>query len=142
MASEQNHNKVIVAYKIRLDDKTVVEEVPEKSPFEFVPGQHEVIPAFEEALAGKTAGDVLRFSVEAAEGYGERNEELVQRLPTEAFDGGDELEAGERFTCETEDGTPVAFLAREVGDGHVLADFNHPLAGLRLHFEVKVLAVE
>ena len=142
MASEQKPKKVVVAHKIHLDDETVVEEVPEERPFEFVPGQHEVIPAFEDALQGKAAGDVLSFSVEAAEGYGERNEELVQRLPKEAFDGGDELEPGERYTCETEDGTPVAFFAREVGDGHVLADFNHPLAGLRLHFEVKVLAVE
>jgi FKBP-type peptidyl-prolyl cis-trans isomerase SlyD len=142
MSSEQKASKITVAYVIRLDDQTVVEQVDEQSPFEFVPGQSEVIPAFEEAVAGKPAGDELRFSVEPADGYGERNEELVQKIPTEAFEEGEDLEVGERYTAETVDGTPVAFLAREVGDGHVLADFNHPLAGQKLHFEVKVLAVE
>ena len=74
------------------------------------------------------------------EGYGVRNESLVQELPRDAFQGVERVEPGMQFEARTERG-PLLVTVVEVAGDRVRIDGNHPLAGQTLHFDVSVLEV-
>ena len=73
------------------------------------------------------------------EGYGEYNENMVQRVPKEVFVGVDDLEVGMRFIADTDMG-PLPVVITEVGESDVVVDGNHMLAGQQLLFNVEVVA--
>jgi FKBP-type peptidyl-prolyl cis-trans isomerase SlyD len=132
---------VCLDYTLRLDNDEVVDTSEEREPIEFVQGQRQIVPGLEDALYGMEAGDGKSVVVEPAEGYGERNPEASQDVPRDAFQEGAELEPG--MPIQVSDGsgrTATAFVA-EVGDDAVKLDFNHPLAGETLHFDVEVVDV-
>jgi FKBP-type peptidyl-prolyl cis-trans isomerase SlyD len=85
-------------------------------------------------------GDTAKLTVEADEGYGPHQDELVKPIPKENFPNDVPLQPGMVFQGTGPHG-PVAIRVKAVEDDKVLADFNHPLAGERLHFEVTVAAV-
>jgi FKBP-type peptidyl-prolyl cis-trans isomerase SlyD len=94
----------------------------------------------EKALEGRQAGDRLNVAVEPAEGYGERDDRLVQQVPRRQF-GGANVQPGMQFHAQTSQGQArVVTVTRIVGD-MVTVDGNHPLAGEKLHFEVEVTDV-
>ncbi|MGB1220725.1 MAG: FKBP-type peptidyl-prolyl cis-trans isomerase, partial [Alcanivoracaceae bacterium] len=103
-------------------------------------GHGNIIPGLENALVGKAAGDKMDVTVEPAEGYGERHEQLIQQVPRTAFEGVDTLEPGMQFQAETGMG-PRLFTITEVGGEEVTVDGNHPLAGETLNFAVEVTEV-
>jgi FKBP-type peptidyl-prolyl cis-trans isomerase SlyD len=82
----------------------------------------------------------MKVSVAPAEGYGEKNDELVQPVPLSAFEGIESIEPGMQFQAETPNGPQVVRVI-EVGDESVTIDANHPLAGETLHFDVEVIDV-
>jgi len=132
---------VCLDYTLRLEDDEVVDASEDREPIEFVQGQRQIVPGLEDALYGMEVGDEKSVVVEPAEGYGERNPEASQDVPRDAFQEDVELEAG--MPIQVSDGsgrTATAFVA-EVGDDSVKLDFNHPLAGETLHFEVEVVDV-
>jgi FKBP-type peptidyl-prolyl cis-trans isomerase SlyD len=74
------------------------------------------------------------------EGYGERDEELVQSVARQMFEGVDELEIGMQFRARRGEGVQVFTVAEIEGD-QVILDGNHPLAGVMLNFDVTVVGV-
>ena len=84
----------------------------------------------------KPSGDSFELNVDAADAYGEYDEDLVQKVPGELFDGM-EVAEGDTFVADTDDGhRPVTVV--EVAEDFVKVDANHPLAGVNLHFNVTV----
>ena len=135
-------SKVGCAYTLSLKDGSAVDASSREEPFLFVVGQQDVFPAFENAFIGKETGQSFSFEVEPEDGYGARDPQLIQEFPMEAFGDDAELELGEQYVAETEDGMPVSFRVEAINEGSVTADFNHPLAGEKLRFEIEVLSVE
>jgi len=131
---------VSIDYTLKIDSGEVVDESAAGEPLEFVFGRGQMIPGLEQRLADMEQGQRAAITVEAAEAYGRRNEELLSDLPRDSFPEDAELRAGMVFNAETPHG-PVRFRVREVRDDTVVADFNHPLAGERLHFDVTISAV-
>lgn len=111
-----------------------------QEPLYYLHGAGNIIPGLEKALEGKTVGDKLNVSVKAAEAYGERNEEMVQKLPSSMFSGVDSIEPGMEFHAETEHGLQVVTVTA-VEDDEVTIDGNHPLAGVDLTFDVEIAEV-
>ncbi len=109
-----------------------------REPLIYLEGAQNIIGGLENALNDKDAGDALKVSIEAAEGYGEINEELVQPVPRTAFEGVDSIEPGMQFQAQTPGGPQVVRVV-EVSDETVTIDANHPLAGQTLHFDVEVV---
>nr|MBX2840608.1 peptidylprolyl isomerase [Flammeovirgaceae bacterium] len=102
---------------------------------------------FETYLKGKTVGDEFDFSVPSDEAYGPINEEAVVAVdrnnlnfPTKEQED-EMLQIGRTLPMQDQEGNPLNGLIQEITEEYVRMDFNHPLAGVNLHFSGKVLEV-
>src|SRR5215471_420633 len=132
---------VSLEYTLTLDDKSVVESNVGAKPLTYTQGSHQLPPVLEQALEGMAVGDTKQVTVAPADGYGEMDPKAVQEvqkqmIPPEA------LKVGTRLQGKTPSGQMVYPLVAEIKDDTVILDFNHPLAGKTLHFDVKVLDVQ
>lgn len=132
---------VSIHYTLTDDDNNTLDTSRERNePLAYLHGQGNIIPGLEKALVDHEEGDTLKVTVEAAEAYGERQEDMIQQVPRDAFGEGVELAPGMQFQAET-DGGPRMFTISKVEGDDITIDANHPLAGRRLHFDVEVTAV-
>ena len=109
-------------------------------------GAGQLAPAIEARLIGLAEGTRARFELAAGEAFGERNPEMLQRvkraLLDELGDPDQTYSVGDVIEFPTPDGTgSYAGLVREVGEDWLLFDFNHPLAGQPVSFEVQIIGV-
>ncbi len=132
-----NNTVVSIHYTLKDDAGVIIDSSEGAEPLVYLHGAQNIIPGLEKELEGKTTGDTLQVTIEAADAYGEVNENLIQTVPSNLFQGVDKLEVGMQFQAETPDGTQVITIAAVDGDD-VTIDGNHPLAGERLHFNVDV----
>lgn len=128
---------VSIHYKLTNDDGQVIQESGGGEPLSYVHGAGNIIPGLESALAGKSTGDKLNVSVDPDEGYGARNDALVQELPRQVFEGVEDIQEGMQFQAHSEQGTHVITVTKVDGE-RITVDGNHPLAGQTLNFEVEV----
>jgi FKBP-type peptidyl-prolyl cis-trans isomerase SlyD len=136
----QDKAYVELEYSLTLDSGEVVDRSAEGKPLGFIFGANQIIPGLENKLLGMEAGQSAKLVVEAAEGYGERDDSLVQELPRKHFPEGMDIQPGMIFQATTPSG-PATLRVIEVAEERIKADFNHPMAGERLTFDVKVLDV-
>ena len=129
---------VSIAYQVRTEDGVLVDEAPANQPLQYLQGHNNLVVGLENALEGKSVGDKFEVRVKPEEGYGEYNENMVQRVPKDVFVGVEDLEVGMRFIADTDMG-PLPVVITEVGDTDVVVDGNHMLAGQELHFTVEVV---
>jgi len=132
---------VSLEYTLTLDDKSVVETNVGAKPLTYTHGSHQLIPGLEKALEGMTVGDTKQVTVAPAEGYGEMDPKALQEVQKQLIPP-DALKVGTRLQGKTPNGQTVYPLISEIKDDTVVLDFNHPLAGKTLHFDVKVLDVQ
>ncbi|MDG2940341.1 peptidylprolyl isomerase [Bisgaard Taxon 10/6] len=130
---------VSIAYQVRTEDGVLVDEAPANQPLEYLQGHNNLVIGLENALEGKEVGDKFEVRVKPEEGYGEYNENMVQRVPKDVFVGVDELAVGMRFIADTDMG-PLPVVITDVAETEVTVDGNHMLAGQELHFTVEVVA--
>jgi len=109
--------------------------------FAYLHGANNIVPGLENALTGKTSGDKLKVNVPPDQGYGERDERLMQVIQRDAFGTEDKIEPGQQFHAQAPSGTPLVVTVTQVEDDNVTIDCNHPLAGETLNFDVEVLDV-
>jgi FKBP-type peptidyl-prolyl cis-trans isomerase SlyD len=107
-------------------------------PIEYVHGYGMLVPGLEAALAGMKAGESKDIVVSAEEGFGEHDEELVLEIERTEFPDPPNVKEGDEFVAESPDGDEVVMRVVEVKDDSVMVDANHPLAGITLHYSVKV----
>ena len=108
-------------------------------PLSYIHGLGMIVPGLEAALLGKSAGDEIKVAVAPKDGYGPRREGLVQKVSRDEFPDGD-LEVGMRFRSHGPGGTRILTVAA-LDEDTVTLDGNHPLAGVTLNFDVKVVSV-
>jgi FKBP-type peptidyl-prolyl cis-trans isomerase SlyD len=127
-------------------EKTHVESTGNDNPLVFLFGAGNMLPEFEKNLEGKSAGDSIEFSIHAGNAYGENDAEALAQIPLDVFktDGVVDLEllqTGNIVPLMDNDGNRMNGKVVKVDEDTVLMDFNHPLAGHDLHFEVTVIDV-
>lgn len=134
-------NKVAtIAYTLKDDQGTLIDQADKNQPFAFILGVGNIIPGLENALEGKSAGDQVSVTIEPAQAYGERDDNLKQTLSKEMFEGVDEVKPGMQFHAQTNQGMSVVTVTEVEGE-KITIDGNHPLAGITLNFDVDVLEV-
>jgi FKBP-type peptidyl-prolyl cis-trans isomerase SlyD len=131
---------VSIHYKLTNDNDQVIQESTAAEPLSYIHGAGNIIPGLESALSGKSSGDKLKVSVNPEQGYGARNDALIQELPRKVFEGIDDIQEGMQFQAQSEQGTQVITVTNVDGD-RITVDGNHPLAGQVLNFEVEVDSV-
>ncbi len=107
------------------------------APLEFIVGSGSIIPGLENAIKNMSKGESAKIDVPAAEAYGERNPEAMETLPKEQFAGID-LEKGMQLYGQSEDGQTVMVTVADFDENSVTVDYNHPLAGKDLTFDVTI----
>ncbi len=139
VASEKN--VVGIEYEVKEAGTDVIADSNKgHKPLEFITGKDQIIPGLEKALIGMEEGESADILVKAADAYGERNEEAVQTLPREQFEGVD-LKEGMTLYGQAENGQQTQVIVKSFNDKEVTVDFNHPLAGKDLMFSVKIASV-
>ncbi len=134
------HSVATITYTLTDNDGNIIDQAGKDSPFIFIHGIGNIIPGLENALAGKTSGDQLNVAIEAADAYGERDDNMVQVLNKDMFQGVDDVRPGMQFHAQTNHGMSVVTVTEVSGD-EVTIDGNHPLAGMALNFDVTILDV-
>lgn len=141
MAMNVEKNKVVgIDYKLTDSQGKMIDSSQEHGPLYYIQGTGSLIPKLEAELEGKKAGDELKVSIAAKDGYGERNEALCQSVPRAQFESAEGVEIGMQFEVETDQGDLVVTVTKVEGD-EITVDGNHPLAGVDLNFEVKIKEV-
>jgi FKBP-type peptidyl-prolyl cis-trans isomerase SlyD len=113
----------------------------ESHPIDYVHGYGMLVPGLEAALVGLEIGDEREIVVSAEDGYGEHDEDLVLEVERSEFPDPTKVAPGDEFIAESPDGDDVPMRVVEVKADSVIVDANHPLAGLALHYKVRVLVV-
>ena len=111
------------------------------NPATLVLGTGELAPALESCLVGIESGRAHTFLLSPEQAFGSYRADLLKRVPDEAFPDTLVPEAGQVIEFAGPGGTRIAGLVKEVGAGETLVDFNHPLAGRPIRFDVEILAV-
>ncbi|MCZ8074591.1 peptidylprolyl isomerase [Paucibacter aquatile] len=133
-------------YRLSGPDGTDVINTFDDKPATLSLGTGELSPAIEARLIGLAEGTRTQFELAAGEAFGERNAEMMQRVKLSLLrqlgDPDEEYHVGDVVQFPTPDGqASYAGLIREIGEDSALFDFNHPLAGQPVSFEVQVIGV-
>lgn len=136
----QQNAFVALEYTLTIDSGETVDKSEPGEPLAFVFGTGQMIPGLERQLLGMEAGQNAKISVEAEEAYGPSRPELYRDIPRDNFPKNTDIEPGMIFEAQGPHGS-IPMFVREVNDSTVTVDLNHPLAGQRLHFDVKVAEV-
>ena len=131
---------VSIHYTLTGDRGEVIDSSAAGEPLTYLHGHGNLIPGLERELTGRSAGDKLQVKIPPADGYGEYDPQLVQRVPRRSLKGIANVRVGLRLQAQTDQGARPVTVTHITGD-MVTLDGNHPLAGKNLHFDVKVAAV-
>ncbi|MFC5846921.1 FKBP-type peptidyl-prolyl cis-trans isomerase [Deinococcus petrolearius] len=132
-------DKVVeLEYRLTVDGEVVDQSEPGE-PLVYLQGHNNIIPGLERALEGKQTGDSMQVIVQPEDGYGVRDEDAIEDLERSDFE--DDIEVGATYYAQAEDGSVLPFTVLAIDGDTVQVDFNPPLAGQVLTFDVKVLEV-
>ena len=139
MSIETNH-VVSIHYTLKGDAGEVIDSSAGGEPLAYLHGHGNLVPGLERELTGKNAGDKLQVKISPADGYGEYDPQLVQRVPRRTLKGVGNVRVGMRLHAQTDHGPKPVTVTQITGD-MVTLDGNHPLAGKNLNFDVEIAAV-
>lgn len=132
---------VSIEYTLTLDDGTTADSNVGGNPLTFTQGTGQILPALEEELLGAKVGDQKEIKLTAEQGYGEVIPDAFQEVPLERLPE-EAQTAGTMLMASAPDGQEHPVRVHEVKEETIILDFNHPLAGQVLNFDIKVLAIE
>ena len=135
-----NGKQVTLEYTVKLDDQSVVDTNVGGEPLKVTQGSHQIIPGVEKALDGMAVGEKKQVTITPADGYGTIDPKAFQEVDKNMVPS-DSQKVGTQLEGKTADGRAVFPRISEVKHETIVLDFNHPLAGKTLYFDVKVLEV-
>ncbi|MEJ2533126.1 MAG: peptidylprolyl isomerase [Halioglobus sp.] len=134
--------RVFLNFSVSLEDGSEVDSNFGGDPVDFAVGDGSLLPGFERLLFGMSAGERQMFRVPPEDAFGQPNDNNVQYLPRDRFDDDVELEVGLVFSFADAGGGELPGMILAVDDEEVAVDFNHPLAGRTILFDVLIHRVE
>lgn len=142
MAATVSKGKVItLEYTLQSEDKRIVySSNVGKDPLIYTQGANQVIPGVESAVEGMVVGQTKQVVVDPEHGFGERDPKAVQEMSKASVPEG--VQVGTRLQGKDQAGRDIRPTVTEIKDQTVLLDFNHPLAGKTLFFDLKVVGID
>ncbi len=133
--------QVELHFAVKLADNTVVDSTFDGKPATFVVGDGNFLPGFEKAILGFAPGTKDELLLSADQGFGEVVSDNVRKIVRHQFPVSMDLTEGLVISFSGPGGNQLPGVVKQVGDETVEVDFNHPLAGRNLIFEVEILNV-
>lgn len=134
-------DKIKLHYTGTLSDGSVFDSSVDAAPLEFALGTGSVIPGFEKAVLGMSAGESKTFTIPCVEAYGEHDPRMVQDVPRDQLPPEMPLSLGMRLAARGDQGQEIPLVVTAIDDQIVRLDANHPLAGEDLTFEITVVSI-
>ncbi|AMR26504.1 peptidylprolyl isomerase [Hymenobacter psoromatis] len=147
MAAIAQNSVVTLTYDLSVTDenqqKVLVEQAEADEPMVFLFGHSGLPEEFENQLDGKNAGDDFNFSLTPEQAYGDYDDQAVVEIPKQVFEIDGQLDdqmlqVGNYLPMADNEGNHMQAKVIEIGDEQIKMDFNHPLAGMVMHFDGKV----
>ncbi|WP_439859704.1 FKBP-type peptidyl-prolyl cis-trans isomerase [Pseudomonas sp. MBLB4136] len=132
--------EVTLHFALKLENGEVVDSTEGKAPATFRVGDGNLLPGFESALFGFKAGDKRSVQVLPEQGFGQPNPQNVQVMPRAQFQDM-ELSEGLLVIFNDAANTELPGVVKAFDEAQVTIDFNHPLAGKTLNFDVEIIEV-
>ena len=133
--------KVRMHFELFLSEDEVIDSNFDGEAVEFIVGDGNLLPGFEEAIFGLRANDENTVQIPAEKAFGEYNEDNIQVIPRFRFPADLAVEKGLMINFADSAGNEQAGVIQDFDVDRVIVDFNHPLAGKNIQFRVKILAV-
>jgi len=133
----------MVAFDYTLTDESgkVIDTSKGKEPMHYVHGKGQIIPGLEKELAGMTVGGEKKVTVKPEDAYGPVNPQAFQEVPKDKIPA-EALKVGAVLTATGPEGQRVPVRVHEIKENTVVMDFNHPLAGKTLLFDIKITEIK
>ena len=142
MSTTKNGDTISVHYRGTLDDGTEFDSSHNRGEtLTFQVGVGQMIPGFDAGVVGMTVGETKTINIPATEAYGERVTEAVQQIPKTSFPENFQFIVGQQVQGTGPNGENVTATVLTESDNEVTLDFNHPLAGKNLNFEVELVEI-
>jgi FKBP-type peptidyl-prolyl cis-trans isomerase SlpA len=134
-------SRVTLHFAIKLENGDVVDSTFDKQPASFSVGDGSLLPGFEMALFGLKSGDTRSIPIGPEQGFGQGNPQNVQVMPRSSF-AAMELSEGLLVIFNDAANAELPGVVKAFDEAHVTVDFNHPLAGKNLTFDVEIIDVK
>jgi FKBP-type peptidyl-prolyl cis-trans isomerase SlpA len=134
--------KITLHFALRLRDGEVIDSNFERDPATFVVGDGNLLPGFEKAIFGLQEGERKTLVIKPEDGFGQRNSNNIQEIARNQFGADLELSEGLMLSFADAQKTELPGVVKRFNDDVVVVDFNHPLAGRDIYFEVAILRIE
>jgi len=133
--------RVTLHFSVLLMDGSVVDTTKQRAPATFTVGDGNLLPGFEQSVFGLKAGDKRSIVLEAENAFGPHNPDNIQTMRRGAFSRDMALESGLIVSFADKSKAELPGLIQSVTEDQVIVDFNHPLAGKDLTFQVEIINV-
>lgn len=131
---------VTIDYTLTNDNGDILDR-SQDGQFCYLHGASNIIPGLEKALDGKTANDEVSVTVPPTEGYGERDDAMLQTISRNMFGSDQTIETGMQFHAQSPQGDTMVITVTDIDGDDITVDGNHPLAGVNLNFDVKIVDI-
>jgi len=133
----QEGSFVSIEYTLTDDSGSVLDTNVGKEPLTYIQGAGQIVKGLERELQGLKVGDQKKVAVQPEDGYGQPDENAFQEIPRDRIPA-EAQKPGAMLVTKAPDGRTAQIRVHQVKDKTVVVDFNHPLAGKTLHFDVKI----
>ena len=138
----ENGNTVSVHYRGTLNDGTEFDSSHSRGePLSFQVGAGQMISGFDAALPGMAVGETKNITLTPDQAYGDTNPEAITDIPKTSFPAGFDFQVDAMIQGQNDMGQPLIGTINEVKDEAVTIDFNHPMAGKDLNFEIELVSI-
>ncbi|WP_331344269.1 peptidylprolyl isomerase [Cellvibrio sp. UBA7661] len=134
--------KITLHFALQLDSGEIVDSNFERDPATFTVGDGNLLPGFEKALFGMLEGEHKTVVIKPEDGFGQRNPNNIQEIARSQFSPDLELSEGLMLSFADAQKTELPGVVQRFDDEVVVVDFNHPLAGRDILFEVAIIKIE
>ena len=141
MSTVNNNDTISLHYSGTLNNGEQFDSSEGREPLKFEVGAGQVIPGFDKAVLGMKKDEQKKFTIPAAEAYGEAKEELVYEVPKASIPAELNPSKGQRLVSNLEDGRQIPVTVSNVTEDTITLDANHPLAGQDLTFDIKIVDI-
>lgn len=140
MNNTVSNGKIItLEYTVKFEDGQIVDTNVGGDPLTYTQGAHQIIRGVESAVEGMEVGQTKQAVVPPTEGYGDRDPNALHEIPKEKVP--QEAKVGTQLHGKDATGREIRPVVSAIKEDTVVLDFNHPLAGRTLHFDLKVVSI-